>query len=120
MCCAPRHPHVLGAKDVSNPEYRYLTPVSYYYDWFRPRLRKYSVLSEADPLWAPCVAGAAGDEAQARRCMAGWEVRVPRFRFQVEQVRQALWETFPNETPDGKVHRLWSRNLTDRPTFSVL
>ena len=43
-----------------------------------------------------------GDEAKAKHCMDGWNARVPRFRRQVEDIRQILWETFPNEDQDGQ------------------
>ena len=33
--------------------------------------------------------------------MGDWNARVPRFRRQVEDIRQILWETFPNEQ-DGQ------------------
>ena len=83
-----------------------------------PRLQKFSVCSDADPLWAPCEAGAAGNESQARRCMGGWQARVPGLRAQVEQVRKALWETFPNETPDGKAYAALTPSLqTHTPPF---
>jgi hypothetical protein len=68
-----------------------------------PRLQNYIVLSEADPLWAPCAAGAAGDEAQAAACSDLWmSQRVPVLQAQLAAMKATLWEAFPNVSPvDG-------------------
>ena len=56
-----------------------------------PRLQKYAVRSPADPLWAPCAAGAAGDPAQAAACFQGWDtVRVPALLATVDQIRDRV------------------------------
>jgi hypothetical protein len=78
------------------------------------------VLSENDPLWSPCEAGAAGAEAQAERCMDGWSARLPRLRAQVAEVRKILWETFPNEK-DGQPYSgsYWNEADYEDPAFQV-
>lgn len=67
-----------------------------------PRLKTYAVLSEADPLYAPCAAGAGGDEAKAVECFAMWDRRVPQLLGKAEDIRRSIWRTFPNMGADGK------------------
>ena len=80
-----------------------------------PRLQQYAVLSQKDPLWTPCEAGATGSESQARACLDGWNARVPRLRAQVAEIRQILWEVFPNvldgEAFSGSYLLLWPISL---------
>ena len=71
-----------------------------------PKLQKYAILSEEDPLWLTCAAGAGagaapGNETKAHQCMNGWAARLPRLQQQVAEMRKILWEIFPNER-DGK------------------
>ena len=60
------------------------------------------MLSEADPLYAPCAAGAAGDDAKAVECFALWDRRVPQLLGKAEEIRRSIWRTFPNVGADGK------------------
>jgi len=62
---------------------------------------RYAILSPADPLWSTCEAGAGGTEKAAVACMDGWSERIPKFVEQVEELRDQLWKTFPNEL-DGE------------------
>lgn len=67
-----------------------------------PRLKTYAIQSSSDPLWAPCQAGAEGDEVQAKACFRGWdEDRVPALLAIVDALRDAAWQTFPNTGADG-------------------
>ena len=67
-----------------------------------PRLQIYAVQSPADPLWAPCQAGADGDEVQAKACFRGWDdARIPALHSVVDELRDTAWETFPNKGSDG-------------------
>lgn len=85
-----------------------------------PRLQQYAVLSHADPLWSPCEAGAAGDEAKASECMDGWSARLPAFIAQVSEIRKILWETFPNQK-DGKPYSgsYWNEADYEDPAFQA-
>ena len=84
-----------------------------------PRLQNYSIRSKRDALWPACEAGAAGDEASARQCMEGWSARVPRLKKQVQEVRQLMWETFPNELPNGTAFSgsYWNEADYEDPSF---
>lgn len=62
----------------------------------------YLVLSKADPLFAPCEAGASGDEDQAHECFRLWNARVPQLLGLADQIRDVLWEVFPNSGGDGR------------------
>merc|ERR1712110_614360 len=86
---------------INIPSLPQLPPSSRVLKSLWPRLQRYAILSDQDPLWSPCEAGAAGDDAKAKQCMEGWNVRIPKFQAQVAEVRKILWETFPNEK-DGK------------------
>ena len=67
-----------------------------------PRLQRYAVLSDADPLYAPCAAGAAGDAAAAAACHALLVgERVPALQKQLSEVKSALYAAMPDVAPDG-------------------
>lgn len=87
-----------------------------------PRLQQYAILSEKDPLWVPCEAGAGGDEAEAKQCMDGWSQRIPRLRAQVAEVRKIMWGIFPNEK-EGKAYSgaymYWNEADYEDPSFQV-
>jgi hypothetical protein len=86
-----------------------------------PRLKEYAVLSTADPLWAPCTAGAAGNEAEAVACMTGWsENRIPRLLPIFARLRQLAWATFPNVGADGSPFSgsYWNEDDYSNPDFS--
>ena len=85
-----------------------------------PRLKEYAVLSEYDPLWVPCEAGAAGNEAKAKQCMDGWSARVPRLRAQVAEVRKIMWQVFPN-LKDGESYSgsYWNEADYEDPSFQI-
>ena len=68
----------------------------------RPRLQRYAITSPADPLWATCESGAAGDEKAAVDCIEGWRARVPAVRQQLQTSWETIFESFPNHDADGK------------------
>ena len=78
------------------------------------------MLSQRDPLWSPCEAGAAGDEAKAKLCMDGWRARLPALTAQVANIRKILWQTFPNEK-DGKPYSgsYWNEADYEDPAFQI-
>ena len=87
-----------------------------------PRLQQYAVLSDKDPLWAPCeaAASATGSEEQAKACLDGWHARVPKLKAQVAEIRQILWEIFPNEK-DGRLYSgsYWNEADYEDPAFQT-
>ena len=85
------------------PSLPQLPPSSRVLESLWPKLQKYAVRSERDPLWPTCARGAAGDEDQAVQCMDGWSARLPRLRAQVDKMREILWEVLPNQR-DGKAY----------------
>ena len=52
--------------------------------------------------------------------MEGWSARVPRLRAQLDQVRQLMWETFPNER-DGAAFSgsYWNEADYDEPDWQT-
>ena len=83
---------------VNVPSLPQLPPSSTALKALWPRLQKYSIQTEHDPLWSICKRGADyGDEAAAAQCMAGWNARVPGFRDELAEVRRLLEVTWPSE-----------------------
>jgi hypothetical protein len=79
-----------------------LPPSSKLLSYLWPRLQKYVVLSSQDPLWAPCSAGAGGDEVSAAQCWGQFlSERVPALQAQLAEMKRVLYEAFPNEDASG-------------------
>eukprot|EP00035_Acanthoeca_spectabilis_P023021 m.447216 g.447216 ORF g.447216 m.447216 type:complete len:663 (-) comp19484_c0_seq1:10-1998(-) len=67
-----------------------------------PRLQQYAIRDPKDPLWHVCEAGANGIESSAVECMNVWYTRIPALQERLAQVRDVLWEVFPNIDAGGR------------------
>eukprot|EP01052_Picozoa_sp_SAG31_P027870 SAG31_NODE_2644_length_5315_cov_7.392063_3_plen_387_part_00 len=61
------------------------------------RLPKYSGIQKGDALYTVCEAGAAGDETQARECLARWATRREAIVAQLQVAKETLNYHFPTD-----------------------
>ena len=71
-----------------------------------PRLQKYAITSKTDVLYAPCAAGAAGNETAAKDCLDMWGARVPAIVKELTAMKSELLARFP--VTDGYSGSYWN------------
>lgn len=87
------------------PTFPQLPPSSQVLKTLWPRLQKYAITSQSDPLHKVCVVGAAGNATSAVACMDGWTARVPKILVELNVLKDEMFRQFP-PTHDGASH--WS------------
>jgi hypothetical protein len=87
------------------PTFPQLPPSSQVLKTLWPRLQKYAITSQSDPLHEVCVAGGAGNATSAVDCMDGWTARVPKILVELNVLKDEMFRQFP-PTHDGAPH--WS------------
>lgn len=79
------------------------------------RLPKYGGITKGDPMYSVCEAGAAGDEAEAKVCLAQWATRREAIVAQLQVVRATLNYHFP--TSDGYSGSYWNEADYNEPNW---